>query len=69
MLNEQENKMASQLAYQNTSQAIERTQKFKDPACVGTSLVENLLHERAFSLDHFASEADQGTRAAKMSKD
>ena len=48
--------------------AIGNTQKFKDPAAVGTNLLENLLHERAYSLNHFASEAEHKTRTAKLTE-
>lgn len=48
-----------------TTSAIEKSQAWKDPSCIGAGLVENLLHERAYSLDHF--EYDEQIKKAPQS--
>lgn len=55
-VNKKNKDVASRVAYKSTTQAIQRSQSFKDPAGVGSFLAESLLHERAYSLDHFATE-------------
>jgi len=53
--------VASAAAYQSAKEAIQKTQSYKDPACTGSNLAESLLHERAYSLDHFASAEEKSS--------
>jgi len=65
-VNKDRKDMASRAAYKVTTDAIYESQSWKDPACIGTNLVENLLHERAYSLDHF--EYDEQKKQSSKSK-
>ena len=58
-VNKRSKDVASRVAYKSTTQAIQRSQSFKDPSGVGSFLAESLVHERAYSLDHFATEDDK----------
>lgn len=59
MVNRLEKDIVSKLAFENVNKAVIKTQSFKDPSCLGNTLMENLLRERAYDLDHFAEQTEK----------
>lgn len=64
----QQNEQVSQLAAENVGNAVYNSQNYKDPMTLGNTLVENLLHERSYSLDHFKVSRERIAHTKKTEK-